>query len=170
MMVTCTANVRSLTICSKEMSSRILTLSILLWTLRKLMWTQKHELNSTPGVTMSIILNGVLVGHTTCTFNIIPHIQYICQGSVLWDPRGITTCLTLLADIFLVLTTPTITHFTVHVCILVLLKPWHRLDTDIKHSEERWKTAFDNFLVYAPQKIHHILSGIQYFHECKSTA
>ena len=41
---------------------------------------------------------------------------------------------------------------------------------DLKHPEETWEIAFDNFLANAPEKVHHILSGIPYFHDCESAA
>ena len=53
-------------------------------------------------------------------------------------------------------------------CMLVLLKPWRCLKTDLKKPDQTWEDSFKEFTATAPTTIHHILSGIQYFHECKS--
>ena len=55
-------------------------------------------------------------------------------------------------------------------CMLVLLKPWRDLATDLKSQEEAWTSAFEAFRVSASPKVRRILSGIQYFHECESAA
>jgi hypothetical protein len=55
-------------------------------------------------------------------------------------------------------------------CMLMLLKPWRDLKTDLKRSVESWEHAFDTFTVTAPKRIHDILSNIQYFHSCRSAA
>ncbi|KIK25270.1 hypothetical protein PISMIDRAFT_9649 [Pisolithus microcarpus 441] len=55
-------------------------------------------------------------------------------------------------------------------CMLMLLKPWRSLATDLKRPLQSWESAFDEFLASAEQQIHNIISGIQYFHECKSSA
>ncbi|KAG1858508.1 hypothetical protein F4604DRAFT_1493024, partial [Suillus subluteus] len=51
-------------------------------------------------------------------------------------------------------------------CMLVLLKPWRDVMTDLKSEDQTWESVFKEFSSIAPQKIHHILSGIQYFYEC----
>lgn len=55
-------------------------------------------------------------------------------------------------------------------CMLILLKPWRNLDMDLKRADETWEAAFNAFLASAPEKTRHILSGIQYFHDCESAA
>lgn len=54
--------------------------------------------------------------------------------------------------------------------MLILLKPWHDITTNLKSNVETWASTFEEFRVSAPQKVHRILSGIQYFHECESAA
>ncbi|KIK19876.1 hypothetical protein PISMIDRAFT_13358 [Pisolithus microcarpus 441] len=51
--------------------------------------------------------------------------------------------------------------------MLLLLKPWRNLATDLKRSSETWETVFKVFLTQAPLQVHRILSGIQYFHQCE---
>lgn len=55
-------------------------------------------------------------------------------------------------------------------CMLVLLKPWRDLTADLKSHTETWTSAFEDFRVSASPKVRRMLSGIQYFHECKSAA
>ena len=55
-------------------------------------------------------------------------------------------------------------------CMLLLLKPWRDLRTDLKSPTQSWSAAFDAFLNRAPPHTQFILSGIQYFHECESAA
>jgi hypothetical protein len=54
--------------------------------------------------------------------------------------------------------------------MLVLLKPWRNMKTDLKGFEESWSQASDGFVTTAPKSVHDILSGIQYFHSCRSAA
>ncbi|KIK29096.1 hypothetical protein PISMIDRAFT_89774 [Pisolithus microcarpus 441] len=54
--------------------------------------------------------------------------------------------------------------------MLLLLKPWRDIGTDLKRSSETWERAFKEFLTQAPPEVHHILSGIQYFHQCEQSA
>src|ERR1700722_2633980 len=54
--------------------------------------------------------------------------------------------------------------------MLMLLKPWRNIETDLKSSTQTWESAFDDFMVNAPRKYRNILSGIQFFHECESSA
>ena len=56
------------------------------------------------------------------------------------------------------------------VCMLVLLKPWHNLQHDLKSPEQTWPAAFEQFLGHANEWIKFILSGIQYFHDCEAAA
>ena len=55
-------------------------------------------------------------------------------------------------------------------CMLVLLKPWRNLTTNLKSHTETWTSAFEEFRTSASPKVRRILSGIQYFHECESAA
>lgn len=55
-------------------------------------------------------------------------------------------------------------------CMLVLLKPWRDLATDLRSSTESWAAAFETFRTSATPKAKRALSGIQYFHECESAA
>ncbi|KIN93981.1 hypothetical protein M404DRAFT_169533, partial [Pisolithus tinctorius Marx 270] len=56
------------------------------------------------------------------------------------------------------------------VCMLMLFKPWRNVKTDLKQPSQCCEAALDNFLLTAPAQIHQFISGIQYFHECKSSA
>lgn len=51
--------------------------------------------------------------------------------------------------------------------MLMLLKPWRCLETDLKQPSQNWESAF---LSTAPVETKKILSGIQYFHECRASA
>jgi hypothetical protein len=55
----------------------------------------------------------------------------------------------------------------------MLLKPWRNIVIDLKNTEQTWKEAFDVF-VNEPssqrKRVKDILSGIQYFHDCESSA
>ncbi|KIM60950.1 hypothetical protein SCLCIDRAFT_123270 [Scleroderma citrinum Foug A] len=54
--------------------------------------------------------------------------------------------------------------------MLMLLKPWRCLETDLKQPSQNWESAFADFLSTAPVETKKILSGIQYFHECRASA
>lgn len=54
--------------------------------------------------------------------------------------------------------------------MLLLLKPWRNIATDLKTSTETWQFAFDSFLAQAHSQVPRILSGIQYFHQCEKAA
>ncbi|KIJ21314.1 hypothetical protein PAXINDRAFT_151861 [Paxillus involutus ATCC 200175] len=54
--------------------------------------------------------------------------------------------------------------------MLMLLKPWRNLDTNLKSPSQTWESAFETFISTAPRQIHHIISGIQYFHKCELSA
>ncbi|KAJ7187074.1 hypothetical protein C8R46DRAFT_810295, partial [Mycena filopes] len=53
-------------------------------------------------------------------------------------------------------------------CMLVLLKPWRNLATDLKSGTQSWSEAFETFKASASPRIHDILAGVQYFHSCQS--
>jgi hypothetical protein len=53
--------------------------------------------------------------------------------------------------------------------MLALLKPW-RLLSELKHPHETFRHTFDQFLLTAPQKIHKLITNIEFFHECSDAA
>ena len=54
--------------------------------------------------------------------------------------------------------------------MLMLLKPWRKIETDLKQPTQNWEAALAKFLETAPANINDILSGIQYYHQCRSSA
>jgi len=54
--------------------------------------------------------------------------------------------------------------------MLVLLKSWRDLNTDLKSPTESWEASFEAFCSSATPRVRRALSGIQYFHECESAA
>jgi hypothetical protein len=54
--------------------------------------------------------------------------------------------------------------------MLMLLKPWHDLRYDLKRENESWTNAFDDFLSTASSRIRGLLSGVQYYHDCDTSA
>ncbi|KAF8995076.1 hypothetical protein BDQ17DRAFT_1330730 [Cyathus striatus] len=54
--------------------------------------------------------------------------------------------------------------------MLMLLKPWQNIKTDLKSDSETWKTAFNQFMETALARVHCILARIQYYHDSKSAA
>ncbi|KIK25554.1 hypothetical protein PISMIDRAFT_96695, partial [Pisolithus microcarpus 441] len=54
--------------------------------------------------------------------------------------------------------------------MLLLLKPWRNIASDLKGSTETWSTAFQDYASHAPAQVLQILSGIQYFHHCERSA
>ena len=54
--------------------------------------------------------------------------------------------------------------------MLMLLKPWRDVKTDLKKSMQTWEEALEEFLETAPAKVTDILSGIQYYHMCHWSA
>ena len=57
--------------------------------------------------------------------------------------------------------------------MLLLLKPWRQVETDLKHPDQTWEEAFQIFSAEKDRegkKISHILAGIQYFHDCETSA
>ena len=49
--------------------------------------------------------------------------------------------------------------------MLMLLKPWRDLASDLKGTDETWEAAFNEFRRAASTEELNILSSIQYFHE-----
>jgi len=47
--------------------------------------------------------------------------------------------------------------------MLMLLKPWRRLEKDLKQPTESWEGAFADFISTASTQTKQILSGIQYY-------
>ena len=54
--------------------------------------------------------------------------------------------------------------------MLMLLKSWRNIETDLKEPTQNWEAAFAAFVETAPVNIKDILSGIQYYHQCRSSA
>ena len=54
--------------------------------------------------------------------------------------------------------------------MLMLLKPWRRLEKDLKQPTESWEGAFADFISRASTQTKQILSGIQYYHKCRASA
>lgn len=54
--------------------------------------------------------------------------------------------------------------------MLMLLKPWRNLRTDLKDENESWESAFENFVANhgEEENVKFTLSNIQFFHECDS--
>ncbi|KIL55264.1 hypothetical protein M378DRAFT_59934, partial [Amanita muscaria Koide BX008] len=55
-------------------------------------------------------------------------------------------------------------------CMLILLKPWRDLRTDLKSPTLSWSESFKDFMKTAPERVKFALAGIQYFHDCDSSA
>jgi hypothetical protein len=53
--------------------------------------------------------------------------------------------------------------------MLMLLKPWRSID-DLRGAGESWEVAFATFLRDASPRLKRILSGIEYFHQCRDAA
>ena len=54
--------------------------------------------------------------------------------------------------------------------MLLLLKPWCNIQTDLKLPSQTWSEAFKTFLASTSKKCKDIVAGIQYFYEaCTST-
>ncbi|GAW02021.1 Vacuolar membrane-associated protein IML1 [Debaryomyces hansenii CBS767] [Lentinula edodes] len=54
--------------------------------------------------------------------------------------------------------------------MLMLLKPWRELKTDLKKNNETWEHAFESFTATCSKRELDIMSDIQYFYECESSA
>ena len=54
--------------------------------------------------------------------------------------------------------------------MLMLLRLWQDLSSDLKGIDETWEAVFTDFKRAASIKELNILSNIQYFHECEKAA
>jgi len=54
--------------------------------------------------------------------------------------------------------------------MLLLLKPWRDIERDLKQPTQTWQTAFEDFMSMVNPCISNIVSCIQYFHDCRSSA
>ncbi len=54
--------------------------------------------------------------------------------------------------------------------MLLLLKPWCNVATDLKAPEGSWEDAFAVFVAQASEAEKYVMSGAQYFHECALAA
>jgi len=54
--------------------------------------------------------------------------------------------------------------------MLLLLKPWRCLETNLLLEGHTWSQSFDTFMSTASQKAKNIVANIQYFHECSDGA
>jgi hypothetical protein len=55
-------------------------------------------------------------------------------------------------------------------CMLLLLKPWRDIATDLKHDNESWEDALTRFKSTSSKKILDVMENTQYFHECQKVA
>ena len=55
-------------------------------------------------------------------------------------------------------------------CMLLLLKPWRSICTDLKHPTQSWEEAFNTFLSHTSKHTKDMISGIQYFYEARAAA
>lgn len=62
------------------------------------------------------------------------------------------------------------THAYYCASMLMLLKPWRDVRTDLKNAEESWSSAFERFVGSSPMHVRRAISGIQYYHSCKDAA
>jgi hypothetical protein len=60
------------------------------------------------------------------------------------------------------------THERYCALMLMLLKPWRDLETDLKGHHTTWKDAFDAFMLIAPKERRDVASGIHYLNETHS--
>src|ERR1700721_1880275 len=54
--------------------------------------------------------------------------------------------------------------------MLLLLKPWRSIESDLKLPDQSWEEAFDEFMLTTSRTYRTLLSGIQYFHDCETSA
>ncbi|THG95067.1 hypothetical protein EW026_g6512 [Hermanssonia centrifuga] len=54
--------------------------------------------------------------------------------------------------------------------MLVLLKPWRDLTTDLKSARQTWQSAFEEFVAHADVRTTRIIAGIEYHHDCRTAA
>ncbi|KAL4071216.1 hypothetical protein V8B97DRAFT_1861588, partial [Scleroderma yunnanense] len=50
--------------------------------------------------------------------------------------------------------------------MLMLLKPWHSLATDLKQLLQSWDSAFNEYMSGTSVHTKCVLANIQYFHKC----
>ncbi|KAJ3511695.1 hypothetical protein NLJ89_g3948 [Agrocybe chaxingu] len=58
-------------------------------------------------------------------------------------------------------------------CMLMLLRPWRKLQLDLKGPDETWEDALRAFLETPDARskgLHNIVENIQYFHDCETSA
>lgn len=53
--------------------------------------------------------------------------------------------------------------------MLTICKPWRSMK-DLKAANETWEEAYDAFLREAPKRIHHIISGVKYHYDSRTSA
>lgn len=53
--------------------------------------------------------------------------------------------------------------------MLTICKPWRTLH-DLKGPNESWEEAYNSFLEHAPKRIHHIISGVKYHYDSRTSA
>ena len=54
--------------------------------------------------------------------------------------------------------------------MLLLLKPWRSISTDLLGTHTTWADSFSHFMLGASSRIKNIITNIQYFHECSDGA
>ncbi len=54
--------------------------------------------------------------------------------------------------------------------MLLLLKPWRNINTDLKAADQSWADAFAEMESTVSEHVTRILGGIQYYHDCRSAA
>ena len=54
--------------------------------------------------------------------------------------------------------------------MLLLLKPWRSVSTDLLGTHTTWADSFSHFMLGASSRIKNIITNIQYFHECSDGA
>jgi len=53
--------------------------------------------------------------------------------------------------------------------MLMLLKLWRKLH-ELESDPETFETAFDHFMSQANEKIHRVVTNVQFYHECSDAA
>lgn len=51
--------------------------------------------------------------------------------------------------------------------MLMLFKPWRKLEEDLKRATETWKEAFEHWLLTTLCMVHRMMDNIQYYYECQ---
>lgn len=54
--------------------------------------------------------------------------------------------------------------------MLMLLKPWRNIATDLKRQQQSWEEAFGDLCCNADERTKYAISGIQHYHECSEAA